>query len=113
VEKILDEAEQKLFGVSQKYIKQDFVPIKSILEAAFDRIDELHKGDHKLRGIPSGFPDLDNILAGFQKSDLIILAAPTFHRKDVLSLGSGQTSSCPAKNPRGNIFFGNVFRSID
>lgn len=75
VEKILDEAEQKLFGVSQKYIKQDFVPIKSILEAAFDRIDELHKGDHKLRGVPSGFPDLDNILAGFQKSDLVILAA--------------------------------------
>lgn len=74
-EKILDEAEQKLFGVSQKYIKQDFVPIKSILESAFNRIDELHKGDHQLRGVPTGFPDLDNILAGFQKSDLIILAA--------------------------------------
>lgn len=75
VEKILDEAEQKLFGVSQKYIKQDFVPIKSILESAFNRIDELHKGDHKLRGVPTGYPDLDNLLAGFQKSDLIILAA--------------------------------------
>jgi len=75
VEKILDEAEQKLFSVSQKYIKQDFIPIKSILEDAFNRIDELHKGDHKLRGIPTGFIDLDNILAGFQKSDLVILAA--------------------------------------
>lgn len=75
VEKLLDSAEQKLFAVSQKYIKQDFVPLKSILESAFNRIDELHKGDHQLRGIPTGYPDLDNILAGFQKSDLVILAA--------------------------------------
>jgi replicative DNA helicase len=75
VEKLLDQAEQRLFSVSQKYIKQDFIPIKSILEAAFNRIDELHKGDHKLRGIPTGYPDMDNILAGFQKSDLVILAA--------------------------------------
>ena len=75
VEKILDEAEQKLFGVSQKYIKQDFVPIRSILESAFNRIDDLHRNGDQFRGIPTGFPDLDNILAGLQKSDLIILAA--------------------------------------
>ncbi len=75
VEKILDEAEQKLFAVSQKYIKQDFIPIRSILEEAFNRIDELHKGDHKLRGVPSGFPDMDNFLAGFKKSYLVIFAA--------------------------------------
>lgn len=86
VEKILDEAEQKLFAVSQKYIKQDFVPIKAILESAFNRIDELHKGDHKLRGVPSGFPDLDNILAGFQKSDLIVLAARPSIGKTTLAL---------------------------
>ncbi len=86
VEKILDEAEQKLFGVSQKFIKQDFVPIKSILESAFNRIDELHKGDHKLRGIPTGYPDLDSILAGFQKSDLVILAARPSIGKTTLAL---------------------------
>jgi replicative DNA helicase len=86
VEKVLDEAEQKLFSVSQKYIKQDFVPIKSILEAAFNRIDELHKGDHKLRGVPSGFPDMDNILAGFQKSDLVIIAARPSIGKTTLAL---------------------------
>ena len=55
-------------------MKADFVPLKTYLEAAFNRIDELHKGDKDLRGVPSGFPDLDNVLAGFQKSDLIILA---------------------------------------
>src|SRR4030066_448064 len=75
VEKVLDEAEQKLFQVSQKYVKADFVPLKTYLESAFNRIDELHKGDKDLRGIPSGFPDIDGILAGLQKSDLIILAA--------------------------------------
>lgn len=75
VDKILDEAEQRLFAISQKYLKQDFIPIKSVLEEAFNRIDELHRGDHAFRGVPTGFPDLDNILSGFQKSDLVILAA--------------------------------------
>jgi len=101
VEKILDEAEQKLFGVSQKYIKQDFVPIKSILEAAFNRIDELHKGDHKLRGVPTGFPDLDNILAGFQKSDLIILAARPSIGKTTLALDLARQIAVQQKVPVG------------
>ncbi len=86
VEKLLDSAEQKLFSVSQKYIKQDFIPIRSILSEAFNRIDELHKGDHKLRGVPTGYPDLDKILAGFQKSDLIILAARPSIGKTTLAL---------------------------
>lgn len=101
VEKVLDEAEQKLFSVSQKYIKQDFVPIKSILEAAFNRIDELHKGDHKLRGIPSGFPDMDNILAGFQKSDLIIVAARPSIGKTTLALDLARQVSIREKIPVG------------
>ncbi len=101
VEKVLDEAEQKLFGVSQKYIKQDFVPIKSILESAFNRIDELHKGDHSLRGVPSGFPDMDNILAGFQKSDLIILAARPALGKTSLALDLARQIATLQKIPVG------------
>jgi len=101
VEKILDTAEQKLFNVSQKYIKQDFVPIKSILEAAFNRIDELHKGDHKLRGIPSGFSDMDNILAGFQKSDLVILAARPSIGKTTLALDLARSIASKEKIPVG------------
>lgn len=100
-EKILDEAEQKLFAVSQKYIKQDFVPIKSILESAFNRIDELHKGDHKLRGIPSGFPDMDNILAGFQKSDLVIIAARPSIGKTTLALDLARQIAIAQKIPVG------------
>ncbi len=101
VEKILDEAEQKLFSVSQKFIKQDFVPIKSILESAFNRIDELHKGDHKMRGVPSGYPDLDGILAGFQKSDLVILAARPSIGKTTLALDFARQIAVKEKIPVG------------
>jgi replicative DNA helicase len=101
VEKILDEAEQKLFAVSQKYIKQDFVSIKSILESAFNRIDELHKGDHKLRGIPCGFPDLDNLLAGFQKSDLIVIASRPSIGKTSLALDLARQIAVQQKVPIG------------
>jgi replicative DNA helicase len=101
VEKILDTAEQKLFSVSQKYIKQDFIPIKSILESAFNRIDELHKGDHKLRGVPTGFPDMDNILAGFQNSDLVILAARPSIGKTTLALDFARQIAVNQKIPVG------------
>ena len=101
VEKLLDTAEQKLFSVSQKYIKQDFVSIKSILETAFNRIDKLHKGGNKLRGIPSGFPDLDNILAGFQKSDLVILAARPSIGKTSLALDLARQIATKQKVPVG------------
>ena len=100
-EKILDQAEQKLFSVSQKFLKQDFVPIKSILESAFNRIDELHKGDHSLRGIPTGYIDMDNILAGFQKSDLIILAARPSIGKTTLALDFARQIAVNEKIPVG------------
>lgn len=100
-EKLLDMAEQKLFSVSQKYLKQDFVPIKAILESAFNRIDELHKGDHQLRGVPTGYPDLNNILAGFQKSDLIILAARPSIGKTTLALDFARLIATKEKVPIG------------
>jgi replicative DNA helicase len=75
IENILDEAQQHLFGVSQIYFKQSFTPIKGVLADAFDRIDELHKNKGELRGVATGFTVLDNIMAGLQKSDLIIIAA--------------------------------------
>ncbi len=101
VEKVLDEAEQKLFSVSQKYVKADFVELKTYLEAAFNRIDELHKGDRDLRGVPSGFSDLDNILAGFQKSDLIILAARPSIGKTALALDIARHVAVRKKIPVG------------
>lgn len=75
VEKILDTAEQALFQVSQESMSQNFVNVQNILSEAFERIDELHKDSGKLRGTKTNFVELDNILGGLQKSDLIILAA--------------------------------------
>lgn len=98
---VLDEAEQKLFRISQKYVKKEFVPIKSVLEEAFNRIDELHKSGHDLRGVPTGFSDLDNILAGFQKSDLIILAARPSIGKTTFALDLARLIGKLAKVPVG------------
>lgn len=86
LETLLDQAEQKLFSVSQQYLKQNFVPLSEILHETFDRLDELHREKGKLRGVPTGFTDLDNKLAGLQKSDLIILAARPSMGKTSLAL---------------------------
>jgi replicative DNA helicase len=101
IQKSLDEAEQKIFKVSQKFIKQDFIPIKNILESAFNRIDELHKGGHQFRGVPTGFPDLDNILAGLQRSDLVILAARPSIGKTTLALDIARNIGIKEKVPVG------------
>ncbi len=101
VQKVLDDAEQRLFGVSQKYIKQDFVPIHSILEEAFNRIDELHKSDKHFRGVPTGFTDLDNMLSGLQNSDLIILAARPSTGKTSFALDIARQVGISAKVPVG------------
>jgi replicative DNA helicase len=75
LDQLLDRAEQTIFEVSQKNLKQNFIPINAILADSFDRLNELHSNSGKLRGIPTGFRDLDNMLAGLQNSDLLILAA--------------------------------------
>ncbi|MDP4001097.1 MAG: replicative DNA helicase [bacterium] len=86
LETILDQAEQKLFSVSQKSLKQNFVPIGEILHETFDRLDELHRDKGKLRGLPTGYTDLDQKLGGLQKSDLIILAGRPSTGKTSLAL---------------------------
>ncbi len=101
VEKTLDESEQKLFAVSQKVAKQAFVSIKNVLSSAFDRIDELHREKGKLRGLPSGYQSLDNLLAGFQKSDLIILAARPSVGKTTLALDFARNIAVKQKAPIG------------
>lgn len=86
IETILDEAETKLFSVSQKHLRQNFIPINNILTATFERIDELHREQGKLRGLATGFIDLDQKLGGLQKSDLVILAARPSMGKTSLAL---------------------------
>ena len=86
VDKLLDQAEKALFGVSQRYLKENFVPIQNSLTDAFDRIDEIHKESGKLRGIRTHFYDLDKVLGGLQNSDLLILASRPSMGKTSLAL---------------------------
>jgi replicative DNA helicase len=101
VDELLDKAEQQVFAVSQRYLRQNFIPIRSVLSEAFDRIDELHKGGGKLRGVTSGYPDLDRLLAGFQKSDLIILAARPSMGKTTLALDFARYAATKSNVPVG------------
>ncbi|MBI2038534.1 MAG: replicative DNA helicase [Candidatus Nealsonbacteria bacterium] len=83
---LLDKAEKRIFDIAQKGLSQDFVPVKATLEDAFERIDRLSKQGAGLRGLATGFNSLDNMLAGLQKSDLIILAARPSLGKSALAL---------------------------
>jgi len=100
-EKLVDEAEKRIFTIAQKGLMQEFVPVKSILGEAFERIDRLSKHEGGLRGLPSGFNDLDNKLAGFQKSDLIILAARPSLGKSALALNFALNIATTEKVPVG------------
>ena len=101
IENILDLAEQKLFSVSQKSLSQEFVHIKYTLDDAFERLDRLHKGDGALRGISTGFYDLDSLTAGFQKSDLIVLAARPSLGKTSMAMDIARNASKKENVPVG------------
>lgn len=74
-QELLEKAEAELFSVSDQSLKQDLVSLESILTDSFDRIEELHRNKGQLRGIRTGYRDLDTMTAGLQRSDLIIIAA--------------------------------------
>lgn len=86
VRSILDEAEQSVFSLSQEQLRQNFIPLKDALAESFDRLDELHKRAGGLRGVPTGFWELDSKLAGLQDSNLIILASRPGQGKTSLTL---------------------------
>ncbi len=76
LENILDAIEQKIFSISQKSLARNFIPLKDDLKEAYEGIEKLHqKQGEQLRGVPTGFEGLDNILSGLQRADLIIVGA--------------------------------------
>lgn len=101
LEDVLDKAEERVFSVSQKANKQGFSPLKAILDEAFERIDAIHKEGGGMRGIPTGFAQLDNLLAGLQKSDLIVIAARPSVGKTSLALDFARRIGIRAKHPVG------------
>ena len=96
---LIDAAETKLFEVSDKHVKQSVVSLETILAESFDRLDELHKDKNKMRGVPTGYKDLDAILAGLQRSDLFILAARPSMGKTALALNLAHNIAVQSKQP--------------
>lgn len=99
LKELIEEAESRLFAVSQQHVKQSVVSIENILAESFERLDDLHKDKAKLRGIPTGYRDLDNMLAGFQRSDLFILAARPSMGKTAFVLNLAHKVATQAKEP--------------
>ena len=98
-QELLEQAEAEIFSVSDQSLKQDLVSIESILTESFDRMEELHRNKGALRGVRTGYQDLDNMTAGLQRSDLIILAARPAMGKTTLVTNLAYNVATIAKQP--------------
>lgn len=90
IDNILDTSEQLLFSIYKDRLHQDFIHVKETLEVTFERLDELSKTRGALRGVPTGLKQLDRMLSGLQKENLIILAARPSVGKSSFAVNIGQ-----------------------
>lgn len=100
-DELLDKAESEVFSLTQQHLEKAFSPVKDTLAESFDRLDELHKQSEGLRGVPTGFKDMDDTLAGLQKSNLVILAARPGVGKTSLALNIAQNLAVKYERPVG------------
>lgn len=98
---VMDAAEKRVYDLSQNQTTQAFMPIKTALAESFERLDELQRNSGELRGVASGFADLDKVLAGFQRSNLIILAARPGMGKTAFTLNIAQYAAVTARKKIG------------
>jgi replicative DNA helicase len=101
LEEMLDSAEKKLFDVTNFNTSHKFTPLKDELAEAWERLDRLHTDGQGLRGVPTGFADIDLKLSGLQKSDLIILAARPSMGKTALALDIARQTAVNYNTPVG------------
>lgn len=101
IDELLDEAEKKILEVTNTPTLHKFVGIGDTLGEAWERLDHLHNTTEEMRGVRTGFAPLDNMLAGLQKSDLIILAARPSFGKTALALDIARQSACKYGTPVG------------
>src|SRR3989344_880607 len=101
VDQLLDRAEKSIFSIGQKSLTQGFIALKDILPETFERIEQLSQHTGQYRGIPTGFKQLDNMLSGLQRSDLIILAARPSMGKSSLAMDIAQHVSVHQNLPVG------------
>lgn len=96
---VLESAQKIIMDISREQIRDDFVPIKSVLNVVFDNIQNVYNNDDQILGVPTGLPDLDGMTSGFQKSDLIILAARPSMGKTALALNFAAHAAVVKKIP--------------
>lgn len=103
VDELIGEAERELFEVSDKIVKSDYMPMEQLLADALERIAELRKNKGALRGLKTGFTDLDKKTAGLQKGDLVIIGARPAMGKTTFA--QNLAYNIASINKRGVLFF--------
>ena len=98
-DELLDEAENRIFQVSQQRGTEGFTRIKELLWPTMERIEALHRGGQSITGVPSGFTDLDEMTSGFQPSDLVIVAARPSMGKTAFVLNVAQYAAIEHNTP--------------
>ncbi len=99
IDSLVDEAEQTIFEIAQSKKGQGFIPMSSIVPRAFERIEKLFERKEHITGVATGFSDLDRMTAGFQPSDLIILAGRPSMGKTALAMNMVQHAAIVDKKP--------------
>jgi len=99
VENFLDEAERAIFQISENRVKPSFYPIRDIVKESFKTIERLFEKKEFVTGVPSGFKELDRMTAGFQPSDLIIVAGRPSMGKTALCLNLAQYAAIEKRIP--------------
>jgi replicative DNA helicase len=102
---LLDEAESKIFSISERRMKRTFIPIKTALHATFEMLEEIHGKHGGVTGVPSGFTVLDDKTGGFQKSDLVIVAGRPSQGKTALALSIARNAALDKDKPTGVAVF--------
>ncbi len=98
---LLDEAETAIFSLSQQHMHRNFIELKDILTESFERLEDFIKNGAQFRGLPTGYSELDNKLAGMQDSNLIILAARPGIGKTTFALNIALNVAMSSRKPVG------------
>ena len=93
IDTLVDEAEQAIFEIARSKSNQSFTPLKSIIPAAFETVEQLYKRKELITGVPTGFTELDKMTAGLQPSDLIILAGRPSMGKTAFAMNIAQNAA--------------------
>lgn len=101
VDNFLDRAEREIFDITQSGATRDYASISEVLKDAFEQLEALHETSEKITGIPSGFADLDEITAGWQDSDLVIIAGRPGMGKTTLTLNMAAHAALERNVPVG------------